>query len=285
MPMGIMLHGRYGIIYEDAKRTLSDRKNLGRNDAECHSESISEEVRASEERDNILREDYIPRATKKLPKAKCILEMPLPKTFSGLQGPLGIFNYQRDFIPMFANIAEPCYRLLEIQNVPQKWIRKNGTIHPKYPLPWTPTQEASFARLKKETGQALEFHQPNFDDTFYMETDASDKAHGGHIFQVQQGNICALGYHSKTYTAAQVKYSAVEKELLAIVSCTEHFHYSLYGRHFNIYSDHMPLTFLLTKSNPSKRLQRWMERLATYSFTIYYKPGKDKIVADALSRI
>jgi len=45
------------------------------------------------------------------------------------------------------------------------------------------------------------------------------------------------------------------------------------------------LTFLLTKTNPSKRLQRWLERLSSYSFTILYKPGKENLVADALSRV
>ncbi len=118
-----------------------------------------------------------------------------------------------------------------------------------------------------------------------METDASEKAYGGHIFQLKNGAELSLGYHSKTYTEAQKKYSAGEKELLAIVSCTEHFHYFLFGRHFQVFSDHMPLTFLLTKTNPSKRLQRWLERLSSYSFTILYKPGKENLVADALSRV
>jgi len=218
-------------------------------------------------------------------KARCILEMPLPKTYNRLQGALGVFNYQRDFVPMFAKMAAPCYRLLECQSVPQNWIRKNGSVHPKYPLPWEPEQKESFEALKRATGQALELHQPDFNDNFILETDASEKAYGGHIYQLRNGAELTLGYHSKTYTVAQNKYSAGEKELLAIVSCTEHFHYFLFGRHFQVFSDHMPLTYLLTKTNPSKRLQRWMERLSSYSFTILYKPGKENLVADALLRV
>jgi len=218
-------------------------------------------------------------------KAICILEMPLPTTLGRLQAALGVFNYQRDFIPMFADLSEPIYRLLEIQDVPKQFIRKNGTIHPKYTLPWTEEQITSFEILKKETGKALELHQPDFNADFHLETDASERAYGGKLYQIQQGIDCALGYHSKTYTAAQTKYSAGEKELLAIVNSIEHFHYFLYGRHFRVYSDHMPLTFLLKKSNPSKRLERWIEKLSAYSFTIFYKPGKENVVADALSRM
>jgi len=132
--------------------------------------------------------------------------------------------------------------------------------------------------LKKATGQAIELHQPYFNDNFILETDASEKA-----YQLKNGAELTLGYHSKTCTEAQKKYSAGEKELLAIVSCTEHFLYFKFGRHFQVFSDHMPLTFLLTKTNPSKRLQRWLERLSSYSFTILYKPGKENLVADALS--
>ncbi len=83
-------------------------------------------------------------------------------------------------------MAAPCYRLLESQSVPQNWIRKNGSVHPKYPLPWEPEQIESFEALKKATGQALELPQPDFNDNFILETDASEKAYGGHIYQLKK---------------------------------------------------------------------------------------------------
>ena len=46
----------------------------------------------------------------------------------------------------------------------------------------------------------------------------------------------------------------------------------------------MSLTYLFSKKEPSKRLERWKERLQLYVFTTRYKAGKENIVADALSR-
>lgn len=65
----------------------------------------------------------------------------------------------------------------------------------------------------------------------------------------------------------------------------EEFHILLFGRHFIIYTDHLPLTFLFTNAEPTKRLQRWFESLANYSFTIKYIPGEENHIADALSRL
>ena len=64
--------------------------------------------------------------------------MPQPKTYQRLQSELGIFNYQRDFIEMYAEIAQPWYDLLEIKNIPTAWIKKNGTVNGKYEYTWTP---------------------------------------------------------------------------------------------------------------------------------------------------
>ncbi len=48
--------------------------------------------------------------------------------------------------------------------------------------------------------------------------------------------------------AAQVRYSAYDRELLACVQGIRHFRFMLEGRRFTLYTDHKPLTFALSKA-------------------------------------
>jgi putative transposase len=84
-----------------------------------------------------------------------------------------------------------------------------------------------------------------------IRTDASDKGYGGYAFQDIEGKRPVLGFHSKTYTRAQRNYSAGERELLSIYKLIEVFHTILFGRHFTVYTDHLPLTFLFSKAEPA----------------------------------
>ena len=59
----------------------------------------------------------------------------------------------------------------------------------------------------------------------------------------------------------------------------------LLGKHFKVYTDHRSLTHLKTQPNLNQRQIRWMEQAADYDCEILYKPGKENVVADALSRI
>ena len=56
------------------------------------------------------------------------------------------------------------------------------------------------------------------------------------------------------------------------------------GSHFVVYTDHATLQHFPTQPNLTRRQARWMELLQEYDFTFKYKPGKDNIVPDALSR-
>ena len=117
-----------------------------------------------------------------------------------------------------------------------------------------------------------------------MSADASENGYGAVLEQEINGTRRINAYYSKSYTKAQHNYATCEKELLAIVMAVEHWHGYLYGEKFHIFSDHKPLKYLLEKKVPHPRLERWMLRLAIYQFEIEYTPGKDNIIADALSR-
>ena len=93
-------------------------------------------------------------------------------------------------------------------------------------------------------------------------------------------------FASKSLTDTETRYANIERELLAVVFGIERFHVFLYGSRFVIESDHKPLEMIslknLTAAPP--RLQRMLLRLQGYDFVIKYRPGKEMLVADCLSR-
>ena len=59
-------------------------------------------------------------------------------------------------------------------------------------------------------------------------------------------------------------------------------HY-LYDEQFEVYSDHKSLKNIFTQRDLNMRQRRLMEFLEDYDFTLHYHPGKENVVADALS--
>ena len=93
-------------------------------------------------------------------------------------------------------------------------------------------------------------------------------------------------FASRAPTPAERRYSQIEKELLAQVFGMEHNHNYVYGRKVILWTDNKPLVSISQKPLVSapKRLQRLLLRLQQYDYEIRYKPGKDMLLADTLSR-
>jgi len=76
-----------------------------------------------------------------------------------------------------------------------------------------------------------------------------------------------------------------ERELLAIVWALQHLRNYLYGvKKLNIFTDHQQLTGSMSDKNPNPRLKRWKAFVDEHNAQVFYKPGKENHVADALSR-
>ena len=73
-------------------------------------------------------------------------------------------------------------------------------------------------------------------------------------------------------------------ELLAVKwAVTVKFCEYLLGNHFTILTDNNPLSHLHTAKQGATE-QRWASQLASFNFTLRYRPGKNNQNADALSR-
>src|SRR6266511_2063526 len=54
---------------------------------------------------------------------------------------------------------------------------------------------------------------------------------------------------------------------------------------FEVYIDHAVLKTLMTHENSSPRRARWIEKMASFNFTIHYRPGVKMGHADFASRM
>jgi hypothetical protein len=126
---------------------------------------------------------------------------------------------------------------------------------------------------------------PDFSREFILTTDASNEGIGAVL---SEGTISAdlpIAYASRVLNKTERNYPTSEKELLDIVWGLKHFRPYLYGRKFQIVSDHNPLSWIMNIKDPSSRLLRWRIKLEEYDYEIIYKKGILNTNADALSRI
>ena len=93
-----------------------------------------------------------------------------------------------------------------------------------------------------------------------------------------------MAYYSKQLTGVESHYSATELEALAIVRAVKHFAHWLWGKRFMVVMDHSPLKHLLFSNTLLRRIQNWALQLQDFDFEIKYRPGKENVEPDAVSR-
>ena len=111
-----------------------------------------------------------------------------------------------------------------------------------------------------------------------------------HISAVLQQKVSArtqpLAFFSRKLSATETRYSAFDRELLAVFSSIRHFRFMLEGRSFHIYMDHKPLIHAITRKSPpwTARQQRQLSYISEYTVDLRHIPGEKNLVADCLSR-
>lgn len=208
-----------------------------------------------------------------LAKQEVIRNFPVPTKKKELQRFLGLINYYRRFMPDTAGISIPLLRLLKKTNKFQ----------------WTEDCQAAFAELRDLLLQASALRMPDFERPFILTTDASEYALGAILSQRTIENSIEtdqpIAYDSRVLNQAEKNYSAIERELLALVWAVKTFRTYLYGQKFTVVTDHKPLTYMHHLRIDSIRLTKMRLKLMDYDFEIEYKPGNQNLAADALSRI
>lgn len=149
---------------------------------------------------------------------------------------------------------------------------------------WKQPQVEAFSTLRELLCTEPLLKYPDFSEDFNVTTDASGYAVGGVLSQGPIGKDAPIAYASRLLNQAELNYSTIEKELLAIVYCVHQFRPYIYGRKFHLITDHQPLVWIHSVKDPTSRLVRWKLKLAEYEYDVKYKPGRANTNADALSR-
>ena len=202
---------------------------------------------------------------------------------------LGMVFYYQHFIPNCSSIAKPLFALTAGQKRRGK-VRMNsnaGSYRKLKPSDWTDECEAALCNLKDALLNCVVLSHPDFSQPLILSIDASLDGLGAVLSQIPagQGKARPIAFASKTLSSSQKKYPAHRLEFLALKwSVCEKFSHWLRGHSFTVWTDNNPLTYIMTKPKLDACEQRWVSKLAPYTFDLKHIPGTKNIVADALSR-
>ena len=207
-------------------------------------------------------------------KVRAIKAAPTPTNVTELKSYLGLLMYYGKFLPNLATKLAPLYKLLQ------------------HRVPWrrTSVQDAAFRELKKllASSSLLVHYDPKL--PLILPCEASAYGIGAVLaHRMPDGSEKPIGYASRTLNKAE-NYSQLEKEGLSLVFGIKEFYCYVFGRSFELVTDHKPLLGLLgearsTSPQASARVRRWSLYLYMFEYTLKFRKTEAHANADALSRL
>jgi hypothetical protein len=248
-------------------------------------------------------------------KVQAISDYPTPTNIGEVEAFVHLTTYLRHFIPGRAEHARilkeaaiyevrPEGPLTTMKNgIANRVVAANRTRRRKpvkdiVDFRWTSRQENSFAAIKEAIVNNAVFGG-DATKQYHLATDASGKAFGGVLFQLVDSppgtnatpatrkEQRIIMFISKPFSPAETRYSATEREALAVLRCLEEICWLVVGSPFptKVYTDHQALISLLRKDDAHGRIAGWQTRLSEYDVEYIHIPGKENGIADGLSRI
>ncbi|XP_050521685.1 uncharacterized protein K02A2.6-like [Daktulosphaira vitifoliae] len=207
-------------------------------------------------------------------KLEAIKEAREPTNLNELKAYLGLLNYYCKFVPNLSSELHELHKLL-----------KKGVK-----FEWTEKCSETFNRSKELllNNQLLGIYDSKKPIIVYA--DASPYGVGAILVQLFDREEKPICFSSSTLSPAEQNYAQIHREALAIVFAVKKFHKYIYGNKFTLCSDSQALKeiFSPNKGNSvvaASRLQRWSVFLSMYDYDFKYKPAKQMVHVDALSRL
>ncbi|GJU20585.1 putative reverse transcriptase domain-containing protein [Tanacetum coccineum] len=120
---------------------------------------------------------------------------------------------------------------------------------------------------------------PEGSKDFIVYCDASHKGLGAILMQREK----VISYASRQLKIHEKNYTTHDLELGSVVFSMKLWRHYLYGTKYTVFTDHKSLQHIFNQKELNMRQRRWLELLSDYDCEIRYHPGKENVVADALS--
>jgi hypothetical protein len=216
-------------------------------------------------------------------KVTVVENWPQPKTVKDVRSFLGFASYFRRFIKGFASIAGPLHDLVTVA------LRDNKNCSTvDISKVWSEIHQTAFDGLKSALTTAPVLAYADFTKPFILETDASHDGLGAILSQELDGRRRVIAYASRRLRGTEKNVtngSSMKLEFLALKwAVVEKFRHYLVGSKFTVFTDNNPLTHYKTCKHLGAIEQRWAAQLASFDFSVKYKPGGSN-PADPLSRL
>lgn len=134
-------------------------------------------------------------------KVDKIMNFPRPVNETGIRAFVNLAGFYRRHVNNFATIVIPLTNLLKKTN----------------PLVWSEACELAFNSLKEVISRMTLLNVPDPSQPFHVYTDASHYAVGATLAQRKDGVNVPICFLSRRLQGAELRYSILEKELIAVI--------------------------------------------------------------------
>jgi hypothetical protein len=124
----------------------------------------------------------------------------------------------------------------------------------------------------------------DFSKEFVLVCNSSDIVVSPVLNQRQGEALVPIAFANRLLNTAERKYSIYEKEFLDVVWGCERFRVYLELKEFTLHTDNQAFSWLLKHVKEDGRMGRWILRLPPYKSKVVHISGKNKVVADCLTR-
>jgi hypothetical protein len=127
---------------------------------------------------------------------------------------------------------------------------------------------------------------PYWENTFHVHVDASTVSLGEIMAQPRVGELDnPISFSRRKFSDSKKNYNTTKREGLAMVYALHKFRHYLLGKHFNMFTDHSSLKYLVNKPVLGGRICRWLLLFQEFDFEVIVKPEKLNAGPDHLSRV